>query len=440
MTRGLRKFGRFGRLRRYTSSVLRSVPIFGFLVFLSFLPEASAAGPLTYRYAHHIFTVGAREVGSWQSPGEEWTYHGRPYLPVSALRVDGDAIPPLPNGVVRTVVLMWNREAIKASLSARISAVLDREPGTVTIRGSTSDDITFDGVGFPGRSVDLDALALLTEEALRTNVVDIMIPVHETQPTVTVEDPTLRAAGVRELVAFGESNFAGSPVNRRHNIAVGLRRFDGHRIARGEMFSFVDVLGPVDGSTGYRRELVIKGDRTEPDYGGGLCQVSTTAYRGVWEYGFPITERKNHSYAVRYYGPYGTDATTYLPRPDMRFTNDSPGDLVIQTHIEGDDAYFLYYGTKDARETDVIGPYIWGMTKAPPLRTEYTLDLPPGEKRVLGHAVPGLRAAWYRIVRRDGTEDIEAYISIYEARPDFVQIGVESLPTGSGATTETPAI
>jgi vancomycin resistance protein YoaR len=261
--------------------------------------------------------------------------------------------------------------------------------------------------------------------------------VIETQPTVTVTDPELRAAGIKEIVTIGESEFSNSPANRRHNIATGLAKFNGHLIPKDTVFSFDETLGPVDGSTGYLKELVIKGDQTVPDYGGGLCQVSSTAYRGVWEYGFPITQRRNHSYSVNHYAPYGTDATVYPPNVDIKFKNDSPGALLMQTYAKGDLAFFVYYGTHDARESDVLGPYVWDRVPPPPDRTEYTTDLAPGEKKKVGERVPGLKAAWYRIVKSpDGTEKMEPVFSNYQARPLYYLVGVESLPaagTGSGS-------
>jgi vancomycin resistance protein YoaR len=231
--------------------------------------------------------------------------------------------------------------------------------------------------------------------------------------------------GITEVVTVGESNYAGSPANRRHNIATGLARFNGHIIPQGTVFSFGETLGRVDGSTGYRKELVIKGEKTEPDYGGGLCQVSSTAYRGAWEYGFPIKQRINHSYAVSYYGPQGTDATVYPPNPDMKFENDGPSALLIQTHHDEDDhAYFIYYGTKDKRRSSVYGPFIWNRTAAPPDRTIMTTELPPGERRKVGDRHPGMNAAWVRYTTLDdGTELEDTTVSIYQARPLFYEVG-----------------
>lgn len=285
----------------------------------------------------------------------------------------------------------------------------------------------------------MDALVDLTIAALDGNVRDIQIPVRETEPAITVNDEELREMGIKELVTIGESDFTGSTQNRIHNVTTGLNKFNGHLIAQGETFSFVKVLGPVDASTGYRKELTIVGDKTIPEYGGGLCQVSSTAYRGVWEYGFPITQRKNHSYAVGYYAPQGTDATVYPPNIDIKFLNDSPGALLIQTVIDVPEknAYFLYYGTKDDRFAEVMGPFTWGHKAAPPPRTEETTEIPAGTRRKVGEAVPGLRAAWFRTVHKAGESTTQGTYSIYEARPLYWQIGVEHL-SASGSLTNAP--
>lgn len=413
-------------MRRILLGIIGCVGVAGFA-----MPSAEAApSTLTFRYKHHLFDVPVRDLSLSEEEREIWTYRGRAFTPPAELRVDGDVLPELPDGVERTKSMTWSAESMKSLLSRRVALPLDREAGKVTIRTGSGGGYVFEGVGTPGRRVDLDALAALTAEALATGAAEVLVPVEETPPVVTVEDENLRKMGIKELVAFGESGFAGSPANRRHNIRTGLNRFNGHLIPQGTVFSFTEHLGPVDGTTGYLKELVIKGDRTVPDYGGGLCQVSSTAYRGAWEYGFPIKERRNHSYIVSYYGPVGTDATTYVPSPDIKFENDSPGALLIQTVMDQDrsEAYFLYYGTKDGRTAEVAGPYITNRTGPPPPRTETTTELPPGAKKVLGHAVPGMHVAWYRVLRKDGKETVEEFTSIYQARPDFTQIGAAAAP------------
>lgn len=119
--------------------------------------------------------------------------------------------------------------------------------------------------------------------------------------------------GITELIGEGVSNFRGSTKSRIHNITTAAKRFDGLVIAPNEEFSFVSILGPVDGEHGYKEELVIRDNETKPEYGGGICQVSTTVFRGAIYTGMKITQRRNHSYPVHYYTPTGFDATVYIP-------------------------------------------------------------------------------------------------------------------------------
>ncbi len=408
----------------------RRILFLGSLGLLAAPFAVSAATPdILYRHKHFLFTVPGAQVQNWIRDDAAWTYAGEIVTPPQELLADGDVPPAAPAGFERVTKRGYSLDAIRETLRTRIADQFDRPAGKVVIDKTASGSVVFDGLGLPGRAVDLDALANLTVEALERGIYDIDMPVTDTPPSIRVDSAELRDLGIKEVVTVGESVYAGSPVNRRHNIATGLAKFNGHVIPRGETFSFDTVLGKVDGTTGYRKELVIKGAKTEPDYGGGLCQVSTTAYRGVWEYGFPIKQRINHSYAVSYYGPQGTDATVYPPNPDMKFENDSPGALLIQTYQDDTDhAYFIYYGTKDDRMSGVYGPFIWNRTAAPPDRTLQTTELPPGEKRKVGDRHPGMNAAWVRLTTMpDGTTKEETTVSLYQARPLFYEVGVAAL-------------
>lgn len=407
--------------------------LFSSLTFLLIfaIPGRTEATPaqLTYHWRHYAFTLKVQPT--WQAEEERWTYEGILIAPLKLETASG-AIAELPNGVVRETVSGWNKGAIAASIDELIAKSFNRDAREVTIK-TVSGAVVFDGVGIPGRRVESAIAAELTVAALQQEIVSITLPVTELSPKVTVLDPELIKRGIKEYVTVGESDFSNSPVNRRHNIDVGISRFNGHIIEKGETFSFNAVLGPVGAATGFRKELVILGDKTLPDYGGGLCQVSTTAYRGIWEYGFPVVQRRNHSFAVNHYFPQGTDATIYPPSVDMKFRNDSPGALLIQTHTEGDDAYYVYYGTRDDRTSEIIGPYIWARVGAPPERREFTTDLAPGETKKVGEAVAGMRVNWFRLVTRGGTGAmLEKFHSAYQARPRYYLVGSE-VPAASGA-------
>jgi len=185
---------------------------------------------------------------------------------------------------------------------------------------------------------------------------DINLAMRVLEPEIT--GTNLDKYGIKELIGEGVSNFRGSPKNRIHNITVGAAKFNGVLIKPGEEFSFIKTLGPVDESTGYLPELVIKVDKTVPEFGGGMCQVSTTMFRVALNAGLKITARTNHAYPVQYYAPQGLDATVYIPNPDLRFLNDTPNYILVQTRIEGTQLFFDFYGTSDGRQAKLVGPFV----------------------------------------------------------------------------------
>lgn len=187
-----------------------------------------------------------------------------------------------------------------------------------------------------------------------------------------IKSDAINSMGIDTLIGEGKSNFRGSPKNRIHNINVGSSRFHGFLIKPGEEFSFVETLGPVDGDHGYMEELVIKKDKTEPEFGGGICQISTTTFRAAIYSGLKITARRNHAYPVAYYNPQGMDATVYIPRPDLRFVNNTPGYILIQTKIEGTELIFQFYGTDDGRQTEIKGPYVLERNEDGSMKTSFT--------------------------------------------------------------------
>jgi len=251
-----------------------------------------------------------------------------------------------------------------------------------------------------GRKVNGENFMANLEEAIGRGQSQVKLAVDYFDPEVTLA--SLNNQGINELVARGESDFSGSPANRRHNISTGAARFDGLIIPAGQTFSFIKNLGDVSGATGYREELVIKGDETTPEYGGGLCQVSTTAFRAILNGGYPVVARQNHSYRVAYYEPAGTDATIYQPYPDLKFTNDSGGSILIDTYIIGNKLYFDFYSTKMEREVELDGPHIYNITEYPePVYIE-TNQIAFGQTKQVDIAHRGADTILYRKIYENG--------------------------------------
>ncbi len=252
------------------------------------------------------------------------------------------------------------------------------------------------------------------------------------------EQPMIRGAaeelGIRELIGRGVSNFSGSPSNRRKNIRLGMERVHGTIIPAGQEFSMIQTLGPIDGEHGWLPELVIKGNKTTPEFGGGLCQIGTTAFRGAMNTGLEITERRNHSYRVRYYEPAGTDATIYDPSPDFKFKNDTNHAILITGEIRGDIVEFSFWGTGDGRKASVSPSRITNITAPPPTKLIETTDLPVGTKKCTETAHAGATARIdYTIERENGETKTVTFTSIYRPWQAVCLVGVASLTPPAAA-------
>ena len=242
--------------------------------------------------------------------------------------------------------------------------------------------LSFDGGAVSAFSLSKDGYEIDTEKSfqdisksLTENPLakDITLDTTTLKPDVASTD--LDKYGIKELLSEGISNFGNSPKNRIHNIQVGAASFNGVLIKPGEEFSFIKTLGPVDESTGYLPELVIKTDKTVPEFGGGMCQVSTTMFRAALLAGLKITARTNHAYPVSYYNPQGLDATVYIPKPDLMFLNDTPNYILVQTHIAGTQLFFDFYGTSDGRQTKLVGPTVLEKNPDGSMKTTVTQEI-----------------------------------------------------------------
>lgn len=262
-------------------------------------------------------------------------------------------------------------EAMRQSIED-FAAKADRDPkdARLTVKDSK---IVIAVPAESGITVDLeDSLRILTQALQTAETTELSVQLTSTVTPAKVSEETLASLGITELIGTATTNFRGSPKNRIYNINRAIQDFDGIVIEPGATFSFVDYLGEVDGEHGYLPELVIKNNKTEPEFGGGICQVSTTVFRSALQSGLKITERRNHAYPVQYYKPYGMDATIYIPKPDLKFTNNTPGAILLVPTIEGTLLTFSMYGTKDGRTTTIDGPHILESNPDGSMKTVFT--------------------------------------------------------------------
>lgn len=337
------------------------------------------------------------------------------------------------------ILVGLDQKLVKEYFDENISPEIQIEPQNAKFEIKDGRVVEFQ-VSKDGLEVNFDAtFNLLENKFIKGGENNLTLAMTELKSELQTEE--VNDLGINEVIGTGHSDFSGSPKNRRHNIATGAASLNGLIIKPEEEFSLITALGDIDGESGYLPELVIKGNQTIAEYGGGLCQIGTTLFRTVLQSGMPVTMRRNHSYRVSYYEPAGTDATIYDPWPDFRFKNDSEYNILIQTRIEGDDIYFDFWGTEDGREVELTEPTIYNITKPAPTKYVETLDLPVGETRCTEHAHNGADAYFDYIVKYSEDNIVEErFSSHYVPWREVCLIGVEKLSENGTATSTEESI
>ena len=134
--------------------------------------------------------------------------------------------------------------------------------------------------------------------------------------------------------------------NRTHNIRLASQLLDNRLVKPGEVFSLNQTLGPRTVERGFLKAPVIVNNQMGFDYGGGICQVSTTLYLAVLQASLPIIKRVPHSIPVDYV-PLGNDATIDGDNIDFQFGNNQKYPVVITSSVKKDSLIVSIYGHKD---------------------------------------------------------------------------------------------
>ncbi len=280
------------------------------------------------------------------------------------------------------------------------------EDGTVSSFSADVHGLEIDAAQF---ETDLEeVMKQLASEAQDSTIVLKSKPI---EPEITLEQTN--DLGISELIGIGESDYSGSSVDRIYNLKLATSKFNGVIIPPGEEFSFNEIIGDISAATGYRSSYIIKNGQTVLGDGGGVCQVSTTAFRAALNTGFPITERHAHAYRVSYYendAKPGFDATIYTPSVDFRFLNDTESHILIQTEIieEENRLIFRVYGKDDGRTVTLTDAEVWDELPPPEAKYQDDPNLPVGTVEQIEYAAWGAKSRFSYTVERDGeiiTED-----------------------------------
>jgi vancomycin resistance protein YoaR len=287
-----------------------------------------------------------------------------------------------------------------------------------------------------GRSLDIEASITAINDALLRGEHTASLVINEQQPRVA-STATGQELGITQLVHAETSYFHGSSAERVQNIKAAAEQFHGLLVAPGETFSMGAHMSDVSLENGFAEALIIYGGRTIKGVGGGVCQVSTTLFRAVFNAGYPVVERIPHAYRVSYYEQTaggsvdprlaGLDATVYFPLVDFKFTNDTPHWILMETYLGSGSLTWKFYSTSDGRTVTWDTTGVTDVIPAPAPMFEVNSDLRKNEMKQVDWSANGADVTVNRTVMRGGAVLFtDQFTTHYEPWQAICQYGPDS--------------
>ncbi len=226
-----------------------------------------------------------------------------------------------------------------------LAAEVEQEPVQAAFKAVDGKPVVVPSV--TGETLDPTATAKALNAAAKSTDRTVEVAVTVTEPEFTTADA--------EATTFADelSNFTleywGS-ANRQVNVRITTKYATDVFLAPGQEYNFDEQVGPRTPKRGYLMAPGIdEHKKMVMQFGGGICQVSTTMFNAVFFAGLKVTERHNHSLYINHY-PLGRDATVTGGGKNLRFVNDTGHYIWIRGTSDGVTTTISIYGTSDGRE------------------------------------------------------------------------------------------
>lgn len=252
----------------------------------------------------------------------------------------------------------------------------------------------------------IDGARLDREETARI----ILAGVREADLSVNAVNASAEAPvlPVRRAVFSTSYNSASlSASGRVHNIKKGAALMNARSLEPGESLSCNEVLGERTKENGWQTGTAFAsgGKKTEQQYGGGICQISTTLYNCALMAGLEATERIGHSRKVAYIEG-GRDAALSWGSADLVIKNSTNETVYIFMWTDNEKKCLSceIYGGAFPEEYDEIAIISELVEVTEPSEPEFIIDdsLKDGECVRIRDAIRGRVYQTYAEYRKNG--------------------------------------
>lgn len=329
-----------------------------------------------------------------------------------------------------------------SKLVARISPELvevgiRQKIGSTDVIGVAPTDATFetngdtiavvagvDGSGpdFEAAAADLNTILFTEQDAVR----EVTLSVTVREPDRTTADA--EALGITTRIATYTTTFESATSARITNIHLISDLITNSLIAPGEVWSINETAGECDEEKGFQAAGAIVNGEIVDEIGGGICQVATTVFNAVYESGFPVIERTNHSQYIYSY-PDGRDAAISWPSLDFKFQNDSDTWVLLTAEYTDDSVTISLWGTDPGYTVESeLGEWSEGASYSTVKVDTDALYIGETETKVKGKNGSSIAITRYVYDAEGALIRSETFYSTYKPRNEVVEVGTKAVP------------
>ncbi len=346
-------------------------------------------------------------------------------------------------------------ESLLADRIDAINATLTSPPtyASFTIDFSSSGKPRFNYTeGHAGMGIDVSKTSQMVQEAFANGQLQTVLTpaLSYIEPAVTVEDLKSHTTLIGSFsTAYDFKGTAEDTQqqreelipNRAFNIEKAVSSINNIVIKPGRTFSFNETVGDRIEKNGWRlANGIFGGDKYTLQYGGGVCQVSTTMYNALLEcYPYCKFSRRAHSIPSTYVEK-GLDATVDTKHIDFKVTNQSEYPLYVFAYVSSNrkasgrkrDINVLVYG-EALPEGITYSPHTEIVSETYPGEPEITKSnkMFIGEETITAEARNSYIVDVYIDRKLNGItqESIFMYTDTYDGNPLRKKIGTKPTPT-----------
>jgi len=341
------------------------------------------------------------------------------------------------NGLVRlprkvrplepAVTAKWVSDEAKYIAFLKRLVQFDREPGKPKLRYDGTS-VTIERAT-PGWTLDKSS----NLEALRRAFLEGKQTTEAVFAPADMSDVEREMEKIKSQLGSWSTTFRASQRSRCHNINLAIQKLDGLVLMPGDVFSYNGTVGRRSAKTGFKMAPTFVQGRHVDDFGGGICQVSSTLYNAVLLSGLKIVERHNHQMLVGYV-PAGRDATVDFGSKDLKFENSTGGPIAISAQYKPGRITLRILGAeKDLSNTVklvVTDQRSYGAKSV----VETDPNMKPGSHRVVEKGGRGMRCKAWRFFYKDGELVRKEFLS-----SNYYMPSTRVVRAGPSAATAKPA-